>query len=108
MKTSWAFYEMLKAQEKEKYDTRVFATLVVGGDASLISPLQTVSVGGIEVQRNCQTNLGLIIGTFDTLYRLSSAETTLASYYTDTPLVSLDTWYSIDDRGQSSTTLGNL
>lgn len=102
-----AFYEILKAQEKEKFDTRVFAALVVGGDASLISPLQTVSVGGIEVQRNCQTNLGLIIGTFDSYIGYPSAETTLASYYTDTPLA-LDTWYSIDDRGQSSTTLGNF
>lgn len=102
-----SFYEILKEQKAAEYDTRVFATLVVGGDASLISPLVTVSVAGHEVQRNCQTNLGLIIGTFDSYTGYPSMETTLASYYRDEPLA-LDTWYRLDDAGQSSEELGNF
>ena len=100
-------YEYIKEQKAEYFNTRILATLVVGGNAEFISPQKTVSVAGHEVQRNAQTNLGLIIGTFDSYTGYPGMETTLASFYRDEP-IALDTWYSIDDAGKSSAELDNF
>ena len=103
-----AHYETIRAEKKEYYDTRVKAELLIGGDGTLISPLKTVTVAGYEVQRNCQTNVGFVIGDYDTSYiDYPRRETTMQSYYTDTALVPED-WYVIDDLGQKSVSLGNI
>lgn len=103
-----AHYETIRADKKEYYDTRVKAELLIGGDGTLISPLKTVTVAGHEVQRNCQTNVGFVIGDYDTSYiDYPSRATTMESYYTDTALTPED-WYVIDDLGQKSTSLGNI
>jgi len=101
-------YNTIKAEKREIYDTRIKSLCMLGGNAPLISPLKTVSVGGYEVQRNCQTNFGIIIGDYDFGYATYvSDESTMASYYTDTALTER-IWYSIDDIGKKSTALGNI
>ncbi|NLM28124.1 MAG: hypothetical protein GX211_08100 [Clostridiaceae bacterium] len=101
-------YNTIKAQKREDYDTRIKSLCMLGGNAPLISPLQTVNVAGYEVKRNCQTNFGIIIGDFDFGYATYvSDESTMESYYTDTPLDER-IWYSIDDYGKKSTALGNI
>ena len=103
-----AFFESLAAEATEHYNTRLRAQLLIGGDGTMISPLQTVEVGGHEVQRNCQVNLGFVIGEYDTSYTdYVSRETTMESYYTDTPLEQ-ETWYVIDDTAKTSTSLGSI
>jgi len=100
-------YKMIREAKWAEYDTRVQACLVVGGDAGFIIPQKTVSVGGYEVQRNCQTNVGLIIGTFDSYTGYPAADTTKASFYTDSP-IKKDVWYAIDDIAKTGTILGDF
>lgn len=103
-----AHYNAIREKKRAIFDTRIKSLCMLGGNAPLISPLQTVSVGGYEVKRNCQTNFGIIIGDYDFGYATYiSDKTTMESYYTDTPL-SEETWYSIDDNGKKSAALGNI
>lgn len=101
------FYNILREQNRSYYDTRVRACLVVGGDAPFASPMQTVTVGGHEVQRNAQTNLGLVIGTYDSYIGYPASDATIAAYHLDAP-AELDTWYCLNDAAGTSTTLGNF
>ena len=101
------FYNKIREEKWNTYNTRVRSCLVVGGDAPFASPTQTVTVGGYEVQRNCQINLGLVIGQYDSYIGYPGSEDTLKAYYRQEP-VDLDTWYSLDDIAQSSTALGNF
>lgn len=100
-------YKTIREAKWKEYETRVQACLVVGGDAGFIIPQQTVSVGGYEVKRNCQTNVGVIIGTFDSYTGYPSADTTMASFYTDSP-IKQDVWYAVDDIAQTGTVLGDF
>ncbi len=104
---SLAFYNILREQNWNTYNTRVRSCLVVGGDAPFASPAQTVMVGGHEVQRNCQINLGLVIGTYDSYVGYPASEDTLNAYYRDQP-IDLDTWYSLNDTAKNSTALGDF
>lgn len=102
-----AFYEELKAQKTQQYNTRLKAALIVGGDAPQVSPMQTVTVGGIEVRRNAQVNLGLIIGDYDSYIKYPSYDTTLEAWHSATP-VEAETWYGVDDVNGVSQQLGTI
>lgn len=106
-----AYYEKLKADCIEQYNTRILALCLVGYSANDVPQLQiqTVEVAGHEVTRNCQVNLGLISGIYDfshlTYY---SNDATKANWYTGTEDIQFDIWYSVDDLTRSSVQLGNI
>ncbi len=102
-----AHFEDIRAEQTEQFNTRLKAALIVGGDAPQVSPMQTVTVGGIEVRRNAQVNLGLIIGDFDSYIGYPAAETTLESWHSDAP-VAAETWYAIDDVAATGEQLGDF
>ncbi len=103
-----AHYNTIKAEERKTFDNRIKSLCMLGGNAPLISPRQTVNVGGYEVKRNCQVTFGIIIGDYDFGYTTYvSDESTMDSYYTDKPLVK-GMWYSIDDIAQESKSFGNI
>lgn len=100
-------YTMIREAKWKEYDTRIRACLVVGGDAGFIIPQKTVSVGGYKVKRNCQTNVGVIIGLFDSYTKFPSTDTTMASFYTNSP-IKQDVWYAVNDIAQTGTILGDF
>lgn len=100
-------YETLKAEIVEYANTRLKAALIIGGEATQLSPMQTVTVAGMEVRRNGQTNLGLIIGDFDSYTPYPTRETTMESWHSDVP-VTPETWYALDDLSGTSTQLGDI
>lgn len=103
------FFNALKDETKEYYDTRVRALCLMGSDANTISPLATVTVGGHEVQRNCQVNMGIVDGTWDYSYRdYNTRDTTKDSWHTGTEDIQAETWYSVDDINKTSTIIGSM
>lgn len=100
-----AHFNTIKAEKTEHFNTRLKAALIVGGDAPQVSPMQTVTVGGFEVRRNAQVNLGLIIGDYDSYIGYPAAETTLEAWHS-AETVADETWYSIDDITASHEQLG--
>jgi len=102
-----AHFNDIRAEKTAHFDTRLKATLVVGGDSPQLSPMQTVSVGGFEVRRNAQVNLGLIIGDYDSYVGYPAAETTLESWHSD-KAVTAETWYAIDDVAATGEQLGSF
>lgn len=104
-----AYYEYLKAEDTEYYTTRVKAVCLLGSNANLVNPLQTVTVGGYEVQRNCQVNIGVITGSYDTGYwRFNGEANTMAAWYTDGQPAELGVWYALDDAAMKSEKLGDF
>jgi len=102
------FYDSLKKEYRLSFDTMLKSLCLIGGDAVLISPIRTVTVGGYEVQRNCQVNLGLVIGDYDFGYvDYISRDTTKASWHTNTNVTPRE-WYAINDTAKTSTKLGNF
>lgn len=102
------YYNALKEEKRADYDAMLKALCLVGGDGVLVSPVRTVQVAGHDVQRNCQVNLGFVIGDYDFSYvDYISRDTTLESWHTSTAVVP-ESWYIIDDAGQSSLPLGNI
>ena len=100
-------YDVLKARIVEQAETRLKAALIIGGEATQVSPMQTVSVGGIEVRRNGQVNLGLIIGDFDSYTPYPGRDTTMEAWHSDTP-VNSETWYALNDIEGTSEQLGQI
>ncbi len=101
------YYWNLKAQNEEHYNTRVKAVALFGSDAFLILPAKTVTVGGYEVTRNCQTNLTVINGKFDERYLLTK-DPNKEAFYTGGSDIELEQWYELNDLDQSSRTLGDF
>ena len=100
-------YETLKAEIVDYADTRLKATLIIGGEATQLSPMQTVNVAGMDVRRNGQTNLGLIIGEFDSYTGYPGRDTTMESWHSYTP-VTAENWYAINDLDGTSEQLGDI
>lgn len=104
-KDQLAHFNDIRQAQTERFNTRLKAALIVGGDAPQVSPMQTVTVGGFEVRRNAQVNLGLIIGDYDSYIGYPAAETTLESWHS-AETVAAETWYAIDDIAGTGTQLG--
>ena len=104
-----AHYNDLRAEKLEYFDTRLKSLCQIGSDATYISPMKAVTVGGHEVMRNCQVNIGIVTGNFDFTYiDYPTREETMKSYHTGTESIQSDVWYVLDDAGNSSTIVGGL
>lgn len=104
-----AYYETLKAEVTEKFNTRIKSITILGSDAALVYPQSVATVAGYEVTRSLQTNIAVINGLWDTAGRgeaqdLDSIKGGL--YLSDSAM--LDTWYALNDQEQSSSVLGGL
>ena len=103
------YYNYLKEEKTQWFNTRVRSLLLVGSSATNSGHLEAVSVGGHEVMRNVQMNMGLINGIYDsTAY--ASAETTLEAFYLPESSTGLtaDKWYMVDDLTGTSTIIGDF
>lgn len=101
-----AYYEAIRAEKQEWYDTRVSSILILGTSGSHIVPRQTVEVGGHEVLRNCQINIGIICGTFDSTAFVTK-DYALDSYFVSDQIAT-DTWYAVDDVQEKSKVVGTI
>lgn len=100
------YYQYRKAELTEYYNTRVSAVCLMGSNADLITSLQTVEVAGHEVQRNYQTNIGIIDGDFDVdYYTYPSMDFARESWYTGEEDILVDQYYLLDDATQTSQAL---
>lgn len=103
------YYNAIKAEKKETFDTRLYSACLIGSEGAMIIPSQTVSVAGHEVVRNCQVNLSIINGVYDfSYYDLPRRDTTKNAWYTGEEDIILEEWYAIDDVNQTSQILGYL
>ena len=100
------YYQHRKAELTEYYNTRVAAVCLIGSNADLITSLQTVEVAGHEVQRNYQTNIGIVDGDFDVdYYTYPSMDFARESWYTGEEDILVDQYYLLDDATQTSQAL---
>ena len=103
------YFNSLAAAETELYNDEIRAICLIGGDGSIITHKQTVTVGGIEVQRNCQVNMGILNGDYDTgYYNYPSRDTSKEAWETDGKDIVLEEWYILNDVTNHSTTAGQL
>ena len=101
------YYQYLKAEDTEYYNTRVKSVCLLGSNANLVNPLHTVTVAGYEVQRNCQANIGVVTGTYDEGYwNFKAEDNTKAAWYTNGEDAELGMWYAVNDLSKSSAKLG--
>ena len=104
-----AHYQDLAEAETNNYNQELQAICLIGSDASVVNLMETVSVAGYDVQRNCQVNMCLLNGDFDTgYYDFGSRDTTKESWHTGGEDVVLETWYSLDDETMTSQMLGKI
>lgn len=100
-------YMDIKEETELWYNTRMKALCLIGSSAEKISPIQTVLVGGHEVQRNCQVNFGIVTGYWDFNYiEYPEWETTTEAWHTGSESVERETWYIIDDVNATSEKVG--
>ena len=93
-----AYYQYLAAENREYVDTRVKAALPIGNSGNLIAEMKTVSVGGYEVQRGCNVNLGILNGEYDAGgASLTSMDIIKEYFHTGGADVEKFKWYSVDD-----------
>lgn len=104
-----AYYNELKANEKEIYDTRIKSGIYMGTSGTLTLELKTVQVAGHEVLRNVQTNFMVLLGTWDVWnvpgyeHRDRSTE-----YWVDTDDIVSNSWYLVDTEHQTGSVPGSL
>ena len=100
-------YMDIKEETELWYNTRMKALCLIGSSAEKISLIQTVLVGGHEVQRNCQVNFGIVTGYWDFNYiEYPEWETTAEAWHTGSESVERETWYIIDDVNATSEKVG--
>ena len=106
-----ARYEEIRAEVQATADTRLRSIMLIGAHGNNVTPLQTVTVGGHEVQRNCNVNMGVVSGTWDDLssdYAYYTFDYVKEAWYTNGENAVLETWYSVNDQEGSSKQLGNF
>ena len=104
-----AYYEELREACRQEYDTRIRSLCLVGYSPNTNDQLQlqTVTVGGHEVTRNCQVNVGMIAGAYDETHRhFYTDDATKSNWYTGSEDAQLEMWYTLDDVAQASTVVG--
>ena len=100
-------YMDIKEETELWHNTRMKALCLIGSSAEKISLIQTVLVGGHEVQRNCQVNFGIVTGYWDFNYiEYPEWETTTEAWHTGSESVERETWYIIDDVNATSEKVG--
>lgn len=100
------YYEYLSAETRQWYDTRVSTILILGTSGKHLVPRQAVSVGGHEVMRNCQINLSIMCGTYDSTAFVTN-DYALDSFFVENK-IETDTWYAVDDVHECSTIVGTI
>lgn len=105
--TSLDYYEYLRQENEQVYNTRIRSLVLVGSDANKVGPTATVTVAGHEVTRTCKVNFCIIDGEWDFGYRnYGDRETSMQAWYTGTTPITHDAWYALDDETQTSSQLG--
>jgi len=103
------YYNYLAEQTREYVDTRVKAAFPMGNGMQNISILETVTVGGHEVQRGCQINLGFLNGKFDFgKAELNTLDYAKEAWHTGSEDIAIDKWYEINDPAGKSTIIGDF
>jgi len=104
-----AYFEAIKADTAEYYNTRIKSVTLLGCDPGSVLPATAVTVAGYEVSRSLQTNIAVINGLWDTNGRgeAQNMETVKLGLYM-TEAAKTETWYALDDEAQSSSALGGL
>ena len=106
-KDQLAYYNAVLEQNTEYYNTRVKSLLMLGSNAQAITPLETVTVAGHEVQRSCQVNYGIASGLWDFNYRdYPVSDVAKEAWHTGGEDIVMETWYAIDDVNDTCTILG--
>lgn len=100
-------FDYRAAEIKEHYDTRVKSAMILGATFE-DTPLETVNVGGYEVQRNVQCNVCQLFGEFDSDCVFGHTSDTVKEEFYTSDDIQLRKWYSIDDVNSSSTILGDF
>lgn len=104
-----AFYEYRKAEVTADYDTRISAICLMGSDASHTSTPRAVTVGGHEVMRSCQVNMGIVNGEQDFSYfDYNTRPEVKDGWYTGGADIEYGSWYAIDDETQTSRIIGTF
>ena len=102
------YYKYIAAEKREYIDTRVKAAFPIGNSGNLIAELQTVTVGGYEVVRGCNVNLGILNGEYD--YggaALTKADITKEYFHTGGVDVENFKWYEVDDVNNTCKIIGD-
>ena len=104
-----AYYEALKAETEEHFNTRIKAITLLGSDAAQVYPQSIVTVAGNEVSRSLQTNIALINGLWDTGGRgeAQNLDAVKGGLYLSEAAMT-DTWYALNDQEQNATALGGM
>lgn len=107
-------YKVLAGQAEEYFNTRMKSAIILGGNWG--SEAQEVSVAGIPVTREANTNICYMVSTFNegragTGQQNLSAEAMMAKFQSAEPLQAAS-WYALDlssnAQTPASTILGNL
>lgn len=100
-------YNAVLEEKTAHYNTRIKSILMLGSDAAAITPMETVTVAGHEVLRNCQVNYGVLSGLWDYNYRAyPTTDVAKAGWHTGGEDIVGETWYIIDDVNDSSVKVG--
>lgn len=104
-----AYFTDLAEEVTYDYNCELQSICIIGGDAPVVNLMQTVTVAGCEVQRNCVVNMCVLNGDFDTgYYNFTSRDSTKESWHTGGVDAELETWYDIDDVNSVNTVVGKL
>lgn len=104
-----AYYNAIRKEKEEKYNTAIKSVCITGIDRSYGNDLHTVSVGGNDVQRSIQANLGFIYAEYDEFqFGFASKDFTKAAWYSPDEDLSMGSWYALDDQKGSSSIIGTL
>ncbi len=100
-------YAYRAAEVREHFDTRLKSICYMGNNGKNAIERQKVLVGGHEVTRNCQVNMGVVVGAYDdSYYNFASRDWAMDAWYTGTETVKLDTWFVLDDSKAESRQIG--
>lgn len=100
-------YQKRAEEVRERFDTRLKSICYMGNNGKNAIARQTVTVGGHEVLRNCQVNMGLVIGAYDdSYYNFASRDWARDAWYTGEENIKLDTWFVLDDNKAESVQIG--
>ena len=103
-----AYYNELRMTKEADYNTMIKAMCVTGIDRSYANDPKTVNVGGYDVTRSIQTNLGFINGEFDEfIFDFGLKDFNKAAWYSADDL-SHGMWNSLDDQSGSSKIIGSF
>lgn len=101
-----AYYEALRAQTVETYNTRVNTIILTGATAGPATA--EVEVAGHTVTRTCQVNVTIVAGKYDSLGAGATWMEDGTTTVLGEPYKKMETWYSLSSDGQTYTELGGL